>query len=161
MRHAFGLDQLIAHRAVVGAATHREVVGRHHHRPAVDLGAADQQVRRRQIRQATFGIVFPAARQRAHLAKRSRIDHVRNAFAHRQLAALSVPAHLGLAPHALRQFFAQRQFLQFFVPGHVCSSLPVADAAVAARSIDLDVGALDQRFVLRKFFGDLLAESLW
>ncbi|MOA22057.1 hypothetical protein D3C78_1425870 [compost metagenome] len=44
VRHAFGLDQLVADRAVVGAATHGEIIGGHHHRPPLHLGAANQQV---------------------------------------------------------------------------------------------------------------------
>ncbi len=121
MRHLLGVDQLVAHGAVIGAAAYREVVADQHHRAPAHLRAAHHEVRRHQVHQPAVAVVAAAAAQTADFAERARVGNAGNALVHGQLARFAVARHLVFAAHARGKPAAIGQFINFGLPGHGAS----------------------------------------
>ena len=118
MRHRLALDEFPVQRRIGGAAAHGEIVGRGDHRPPVDIRAAEDEIRRRQILELAISAIFAAPRNLADLAKASCIDDPREPCPRVHLAAPMLPRDLFRAAHLLGHRAALPEFVDLFFPAH-------------------------------------------
>ena len=161
MRHLLGHQQLVADRAIIRPAPHGEIVTGDHHRPPLDLRPAHQEIRGREIHQFAGLVIAPGAGQRADFDKGIRVDQLRDPFAYRQLAVVSVTLQLLLAAHLFSQAFAGIQLVDLFLPGQSVLLGADDDAQPTAALFERDAGALDGGGVVVGFTANACGKLLW
>ena len=118
MRHLFGHQRLGRDRGIRRAAAHGEVVADHDHGAAVDPGAAEHAVRRRQVLEFVVLVIFGDAGNRADLVEGFLIDHLVDALANGEPALVALALDLVNASHLARERFAPGEVVEFRLPGH-------------------------------------------
>src|SRR5207237_77173 len=100
------------------AAAHGEVVAADHHRAAIDLGAAEHEVRRREGDQVVVGVVARAAGDLADLVEAAGVGELGDPLEDRQATAVVLALH-ALGPAQLRgELLATPQLVQLLLPIH-------------------------------------------
>ncbi|MNM69566.1 hypothetical protein D3C81_811640 [compost metagenome] len=117
--HLLGVDQLVAHRAVVGAAAHGEVIPHQHGGSAIQMCATHHQIGRGQAHQPAIAVVLAATGERTHLAEAAGVRDGLDALAHGELARVLVALDLVGSAKLGGQSLAIGQFVDFRLPGHV------------------------------------------
>ena len=116
--HDFGKNHFVADCAIIGTTAHGEIVPHHDNRALLNACATNDHVGRRHIEQLALSIVLARPRKPANFAKALRIHQLIDALAHRQFAAVMLPANLLLAAHPQRESLAAGKFLEFRRPTH-------------------------------------------
>src|SRR5262249_34096096 len=105
-------------RGVGGAAADGEIVAADDHRAAVDLAAAEDEIRRLKIDELALFVVAALAGDRADLAEALRIEELVDALTHGELAGLAVALDLFGAAHPGGERLALLQLFEFGLPAH-------------------------------------------
>ena len=100
------------------AAAHGKIVGRGNDRSPVDIRAAEDEIRRRQIFEFAVCSIFAAPCDLADLAKAARIDDAGEPRPRVHLAATMLPRDLFFPAHLLGHRPALPELAHFFFPAH-------------------------------------------
>ena len=118
MRHLFRHQRLGRDRGIRRAAAHGEVVADHDHGAAIDPGAAEHAVRRRQVLEFVVLVIFGDTRNRADLVEGFLIDDLVDPVAYGEPALVALALDLVNASHLPRERFAPGEVVEFRLPGH-------------------------------------------
>ena len=121
MRHLLRHQRLGGDRCIGRAAAHGEIVADHHHGAAVDPGAAEHAVRRRQVLELVALVVFGDAGDGTDFVEAVLVDELVDALTNREPALVALPLDLVNASHLPRERFAPGEVVEFRLPVH---SLP-------------------------------------
>src|SRR6185295_1238067 len=124
MRHALALVVLALDRGVGGAATHGEVVASDHDRPAVDLGAAEHEIRGRELHEVVVLVVLGAAGDLADLVEARGIGELGDALADGETAAVVLTLDALGPAELLGERLAPAELVHLLLPVHRPSTLP-------------------------------------
>ena len=119
MCHFLALGELAVQRRIGSAAAHGEIVGGGDHRAALDIGAAEDQIARREILERAILGIGAASGDLADLAKAALVDDAGDACASVELAAIMLARDFLLAAHFFGQPLALGQFFEFGFPAHL------------------------------------------
>ena len=119
MRHFLALGEFAVQRRIGGPAAYGEIIGRGDNRAALDIGATEDQVARREILERSVLGISPASGNLADLAEAALVDNARNPRPCVELAAAMLAGNFLLATHFLGEPLALGQFFKFGFPCHV------------------------------------------
>jgi len=100
------------------SAAHGEIVADHDHSAAVDLGAAEHAIGRRQAFELATLVVFADPGDRSELMEAVGIDQLVDAFTDGEPALVALPLDLLNAAHLARECFAPSEVVEFGLPDH-------------------------------------------
>jgi hypothetical protein len=99
------------------AATYRKIIAADDYETSVDSAGPHHEVRGTEL-DDFVALILHRARERAVFVKASRIEQMRNALAHGQLAAIVLTFDVVGAAHLLCELDAAFDFVEFRLPGH-------------------------------------------
>ena len=118
VREPLGVDHLLPDGGVGRAAADGEVVALHDRRAALDLALPADHVGRGERAELAVLVVGRAARQRAGLVERARVEQPLDPLAHRPAARGVLARHPLLAAHLAGERLAAAQLLELGLPAH-------------------------------------------
>ncbi|MGY3492657.1 hypothetical protein ACVW1B_002076 [Bradyrhizobium sp. USDA 4502] len=118
VRHLLRHQRLGGNRCIRRAAAHGEVVADHNDGAAVDPGAAEHAVRRRQVLEFVALVIFGDAGDGTDLMEAALVDELVDALTNREPALVALPLDLVNASHLPRERFAAGEVVEFRLPVH-------------------------------------------